>query len=73
MLDHSQLSQVIVLGGAFWVWSGADSEYMRKPVSEWRNSDVLSWVEGLGQWTKPNITKIFINEVSKIADVANFA
>ena len=45
------------------MWSGADSEYMRKPVSEWRNSDVVSWVEGLGHWTKPNVTKIFINEV----------
>ena len=58
---------MIVLSGAFWLWSGADSEYMRKPVSEWRNSDVVNWVEGLGHWTKPNVTKIFVNEVYKIA------
>ncbi len=45
------------------MWSGADSEYMRKSVSEWQNGDVVSWVEGLGDWTQPNITRIFINEV----------
>ena len=67
MLYYFPLPQVIVFGGAFWVWSGADSEYMRKPVSEWRNSDVVSWMEALGHWTKPNITRIFINEVCKVA------
>ena len=64
---HLVLPQVIVLGGALWMWSGADSEYMRKSVSVWRNSDVVSWVEGLGHWTQPNITKIFINEVCNVS------
>lgn len=45
------------------MWSGADGEYMRKSVSNWKNSDVVNWVEGLGKWTQPNITQIFINEV----------
>lgn len=51
------------MGGAFWVWSGASGEYMRKPVSHWSNSDVVNWVEGLGQWAQTNLTQVFINEV----------
>ena len=51
------------VGGAVWVWSGASGEYMRKPVAEWSNNDVVEWVRGLGQWTQPNITQLFIKEV----------
>ena len=36
---------------------------MRKPVSHWSNSDVVSWVEGLGQWAQTNLTQVFVNEV----------
>ena len=55
--------QLIVVGGTFWVWSGASGEYMRKPVTEWSNDDVVNWIEGLGQWTHPNISQLFVNEV----------
>ena len=51
------------VGGAVWAWSGASGEYMRKPVAEWSNGDVVEWVRGLGQWTAPNITQLFIKEV----------
>ena len=66
LIYYFLLPQVIVLGGALWVWSGADGEYMRKSVSEWSNDDVVGWVDGLGQWTKPNITQIFIKEVCEL-------
>ena len=55
--------QLMFVGGAVWAWSGASGEYMRKPVAEWSNSDVVEWVRGLGQWTQPNITQLFIKEV----------
>ena len=34
-------------------------EFMRKPVHTWKREDVLVWAEGLGEWTAPNITKLF--------------
>lgn len=47
-----------------WVWSGASGEYMRKPVPQWNNGDVINWLQGLGHWTHSNITQVFIDEVS---------
>ena len=51
------------MGGALWVLPGASGEYKYKAVSRWSNSDVVSWLEGLGQWTQSNLTHIFIKEV----------
>ena len=30
----------------------------------WKSEDVLLWVEGLGEWTSPNITGLFQNQVT---------
>ena len=36
---------------------------MRKPVRQWSNVDVISWVNGLGEWTSPGVTDLFRVEV----------
>ncbi|XP_064406519.1 bifunctional apoptosis regulator-like isoform X2 [Halichondria panicea] len=51
---------LVLLSAVFvWVMSGPTGEFMRKPVNHWTSRDVLSWVEGLGEWTLPNITGLF--------------
>ena len=43
-----------------WVWVGASGEFMRKPVSQWDNGDVLDWTVGLGDWARQaNVTRLF--------------
>lgn len=43
-----------------WVWVGASGEFMRKPVSQWDNGDVLDWTVGLGDWARhANVTRLF--------------
>lgn len=50
---------MMIAGIVLWVRAGAEGQFMRKPVQLWTSTDVLAWIEGLGEWTVPNITRAF--------------
>ncbi len=45
-------------------FSGSSSEFVQKPVEQWSNSDVMAWLESLGNWaSNGNISLVFLKEV----------
>ena len=51
---------------SMWVLSTIGAEYMRRPVPQWSNHDVLEWMGELGDSIQNECLETFKNEVRKL-------
>ena len=56
-------SQMLLASTGMWLMNGLSSSYIRKPVPQWSNSDVIEWISELGDSVQNECSEIFKKEV----------